>query len=101
RRAPRCHRPPLHDALPSSQARVAGDLLERGDVVLVREMTSDETGEFIRWTLRQVPLVQGGFMAMDVNSGRVVAMQGGFSYESSGDRKSTRLNSSHVKISYA
>ncbi|WP_299360880.1 penicillin-binding protein 1A [uncultured Paracoccus sp.] len=72
------------------QARVAGDLLERGDVVLVREMTSDETGEFIRWTLRQVPLVQGGFMAMDVNSGRVVAMQGGFSYESSGFNRATQ-----------
>ncbi len=48
------------------KARVAGDLLEVGDVVHVRRMTSDSDGSFIRWTLRQMPEVQGGFMAMDV-----------------------------------
>nr|WP_251134261.1 PBP1A family penicillin-binding protein [Falsiruegeria litorea] len=47
-----------------------------GDVVLVRAV--EDTGQ---WSLRQVPEVQGGFMAMDVNSGRVLAMQGGFSYQ--------------------
>nr|WP_247742917.1 PBP1A family penicillin-binding protein [Shimia sp. R9_1] len=63
------------------QARVAGDLVSVGDVVLVRAITKDDTGEFVRWSLRQVPEVQGGFMAMDVNNGRVIAMQGGFSYQ--------------------
>ncbi|MDB6181474.1 penicillin-binding protein 1A [Paracoccus fistulariae] len=72
------------------RARVAGDLLEVGDVVLVRPMTSDGDGSFIRWTLRQVPQVQGGFMAMDVNTGRVLAMQGGFSYESSVFNRATQ-----------
>lgn len=52
-----------------------------GDVVHVRRMTQDTDGTFIRWTLRQVPEVQGAFMAMDVNTGRVLAMQGGFGYE--------------------
>jgi len=52
-----------------------------GQVVHVRRMTADADGSFIRWTLRQVPEVQGGFMAMDVNTGRVLAMQGGFSYQ--------------------
>lgn len=52
-----------------------------GDVVHVRAMTQDSDGTFIRWTLRQVPEVQGAFMAMDVNTGRVLAMQGGFGYE--------------------
>nr|WP_254368077.1 PBP1A family penicillin-binding protein [Paracoccus sp. Z118] len=72
------------------QAKVAGDLLTVGDVVLVRQMTDDNTGEFIRWTLRQVPVVQGGFMAMDVNTGRVMAMQGGFSYQSSVFNRATQ-----------
>jgi len=72
------------------QARVAGDLLTVGDVVLVREMTSDDDGSFIRWTLRQVPEIQGGFMAMDVNTGRVIAMQGGFSYQSSVFNRATQ-----------
>ncbi len=65
----------------ASKAKVAGDLVSVGDVVLVRAMTKDDDGSFIRWTLRQVPEVQGGFMAMDVNNGRVIAMQGGFSYQ--------------------
>ena len=69
-----------------------GDNLTRGDVVHVRRMTSgdDGTGDFIRWTLRQVPEVQGGFMAMDVNTGRVIAMQGGFSYQHSGFNRATQ-----------
>ncbi|GAA6182111.1 PBP1A family penicillin-binding protein [Shimia sp. NS0008-38b] len=63
------------------KAKVAGDLVSVGDVVLVRAITNDESGAFVRWSLRQVPEVQGGFMAMDVNNGRVIAMQGGFSYQ--------------------
>ena len=71
-------------------ARVAGDLLDVGDVVLVRRMTSDKDGSFIRWTLRQVPELQGGFMAMDVQTGRVLAMQGGFSYQYSVYNRATQ-----------
>jgi len=51
---------------------------EAGAVVHVRRRT-DGAG----WTLRQVPEVEGAFMAMDVHSGRVLAMQGGFSYQHS------------------
>jgi len=72
------------------KARVAGDLLEVGDVLHVRKMTAYDTGAFIRWTIRQVPEVQGGFMAMDVNSGRVIAMQGGFSYQHSVFNRATQ-----------
>jgi penicillin-binding protein 1A len=61
-----------------------------GDVVLVRKMTADGDGTFLRWTLRQVPEVQGAFMAMDVNTGRVIAMQGGFSYQSSVFNRATQ-----------
>ncbi|RNF34257.1 penicillin-binding protein 1A [Paracoccus methylarcula] len=80
----------LSDGSLASRAQVASDLLEIGDVVLVRAMTSDSDGSFIRWTLRQVPRVQGGFMAMDVNTGRVIAMQGGFSYQSSVFNRATQ-----------
>ncbi|PWL36040.1 MAG: penicillin-binding protein, partial [Marivita sp. XM-24bin2] len=72
------------------KGRVAGDLLEVGDVVHVRRMTSDSDGSFIRWSLRQVPDVQGAFMAMDVNTGRVIAMQGGFSYQHSVFNRATQ-----------
>ncbi|MGR3541824.1 MAG: penicillin-binding protein 1A [Hasllibacter sp.] len=66
------------------------DNFERGDVVLVRAMTADADGSFIRWTLRQVPEVQGAFMAMDVNTGRVLAIQGGFSYQDSVFNRATQ-----------
>ena len=66
------------------------ETFKRGDVVHVRRMTADGDGAFIRWTLRQVPQVQGGFMAMDVNTGRVLAMQGGFSYQHSVFNRATQ-----------
>jgi penicillin-binding protein 1A len=66
------------------------DNLTRGDVVHVRAITRDSDGAFQRWSLRQVPEVQGGFMAMDVNTGRVIAMQGGFSYQHSVFNRATQ-----------
>ncbi|WP_108860392.1 penicillin-binding protein 1A [Ruegeria sp. Alg231-54] len=57
---------------------------KRGDVVLVM------AGEEGQWSARQVPEVQGGFVAMDVNSGRVLAMQGGFSYQDSVFNRATQ-----------
>ncbi len=79
----------LSDGKLGRKAQVAGDLLEVGEVVHVRRMTRDDDGSFIRWTLRQVPEVQGGFMAMDVDTGRVIAMQGGFSYQHSEFNRAT------------
>ncbi|NBZ87097.1 penicillin-binding protein 1A [Stagnihabitans tardus] len=72
------------------KARVPADLVEVGDIVMVRAITSDEDGSFVRWSLRQVPEIQGGFMAMDVNTGRVIAMQGGFSYMDSVFNRATQ-----------
>ncbi|WP_298435088.1 penicillin-binding protein 1A [uncultured Jannaschia sp.] len=66
------------------------DNFEPGQVVHVRRMTEDDSGNLIRWSLRQVPEVQGGFMAMDVNTGRVIAMQGGFSYQHSVFNRATQ-----------
>ncbi len=60
------------------------DNFKRGDVILV--MAGDEG----QWSARQVPEVQGGFVAMDVNSGRVLAMQGGFSYQDSVFNRATQ-----------
>ena len=62
-----------------NKAKAPSDLLDVGDVVLVKQLMKD--GQFQRWSLRQVPEIQGAFMAMDVNTGRVISMQGGFSYQ--------------------
>ncbi len=66
------------------------DNFKVGDVVHVRRMVDDQSKAFIRWTLRQVPRVQGGFVAMDVNTGRVISMQGGFSYQDSVYNRATQ-----------
>jgi len=63
---------------------------EAGDVVHVRPITEDGSDAFVRWSLRQVPEVQGGFMAMDAQTGRVIAMQGGFSYQHSVFNRATQ-----------
>ncbi|APX15073.1 penicillin-binding protein [Phaeobacter inhibens] len=64
------------------------DNISAGDVVLVRAVEKD--GALQHWSLRQVPEVQGGFVAMDVNTGRVLAMQGGFSYQHSVFNRATQ-----------
>ena len=60
------------------------DLWDVGDVVFVK---AAEDGT---WSYRQIPAIQGGFMAMDTQTGRVLAMQGGFSYQSSVFNRATQ-----------
>ena len=69
-------------------ANIAGDILSVGDVVHVRHEGGTPSDPV--FSLRQVPGVQGGFMAMDVNTGRVLAMQGGFSYQVSNFNRATQ-----------
>lgn len=64
------------------------DLLAVGDVILVAARNPDVPAE--GWSLRQIPKVQGAFMAMDVRNGRVLAMQGGFSYQHSVFNRATQ-----------
>jgi penicillin-binding protein 1A len=79
------------DGSDGPKAKVAGDLLAVGEIVHVRAL-NDEEGKFVRWTLRQVSDVQGAFMAMDVNSGRILAIQGGFAYEDSVFNRATQAD---------
>jgi len=79
----------LADGTLGRKAKVPADLVAVGDVVMVRALLADD-GSFDHWSLRQVPEVQGGFMAMDVNTGRVMAMQGGFSYQDSVFNRATQ-----------
>jgi penicillin-binding protein 1A len=54
------------------------DVLKAGDVIYVEPV--DNKGDY---GLRQVPEVNGGIVAMDPHTGRVLALSGGFSYASS------------------
>ncbi len=77
------------DGSRSGRAQTPADLVTVGDVVMVKPVLNED-GSFDHYSLRQVPEVQGGFMAMDVNTGRVMAMQGGFSYQSSVFNRATQ-----------
>src|SRR5690606_30849767 len=60
-------------------------VLEPGDVVFVEPLAEEGA-----YRLRQPPKVQGGFVAMDPNTGRVLAMVGGFSYSQSEFNRATQ-----------
>ncbi len=77
----------LRDGVRFRESRGPDDTWDVGDVVLVKEI---EDGDGKRWSYRQVPEIQGGFMAMDTQTGRVLAMQGGFSYQSSVFNRATQ-----------
>lgn len=61
-------------------------VLKTGDVVYV-EALAGKNGEY---RLRQLPKVQGGMVVMDPNTGRVLAMVGGFSYSQSEFNRATQ-----------
>ena len=62
----------------------ASDILAVGDVVVVREV---EPGRF---GLRQVPEIEGAVVALDPNTGRVLALSGGFSFRHSEFNRATQ-----------
>lgn len=59
-----------------------------GDVIYVQQMFDDEDEPY--WMMRQIPQVQGGFMAMDTRTGRVLALQGGFDFQHSAFNRATQ-----------
>jgi penicillin-binding protein 1A len=58
--------------------RQPADVLQAGDVVMVEALEGDADRQF---TLRQIPNVSGGIVALDPHTGRVLAMSGGWSFE--------------------
>ncbi|TJW18123.1 MAG: penicillin-binding protein 1A [Mesorhizobium sp.] len=68
------------------KAKSPADVLKPGDVIFVQKNDgSDGT-----YSLRQVPEVEGGLIAMDPHTGRVLAMVGGFSYAQSEFNRATQ-----------
>jgi len=73
---------PTRGKTPSKVSQV----LEAGDVVYV-DPVAGKDGQF---RLRQVPEVSGAIVAMDPQTGRVLAMVGGFSYDQSQFNRATQ-----------
>jgi penicillin-binding protein 1A len=67
-------------------AKTPEGVLKPGDVIYVEETAPKSKA----YRLRQPPKVQGGFVAMDPTTGRVLAMVGGFSYAQSEFNRATQ-----------
>jgi penicillin-binding protein 1A len=68
-------------------AKSPSGVLSPGDVVYVEKLGDASS---TRYRLRQPPKVQGGLVAMDPHTGRVLAMVGGFSYAQSQFNRATQ-----------
>jgi penicillin-binding protein 1A len=60
------------------------DLLKPGDVVYVKKINEN------KFSLKQIPKVNGGIVVMDPYTGRVLALSGGFSFRNSEFNRATQ-----------
>ncbi len=71
----------------------ASDVMAVGDVIMVEAVKAGPDGKAYpenTYTLRQVPIVQGAIVVLDPNTGRVYAMNGGFSAKISQFNRATQ-----------
>jgi penicillin-binding protein 1A len=68
-------------------AKSPSGVFSAGDVVFVERLGGENSNNY---RLRQPPKVQGGLVAMDPHTGRVLAMVGGFSYGQSEFNRATQ-----------
>ncbi|MGB9153923.1 MAG: penicillin-binding protein 1A, partial [Alphaproteobacteria bacterium] len=69
------------------------DVLNVGDVIMVEPVKQDDKGKAYpadTYTLRQIPIVQGAIVVLDPHTGRVFAMNGGFSTKISQFNRATQ-----------
>lgn len=76
-------RKPLQDATVGPVPAQTTDVVTAGDVVLVQALAPQGKTAAPAYGLRQIPAVSGAFVALDPHTGRVLALEGGFSYEMS------------------
>lgn len=75
-----------------------GDVLKIGDVVMVAPVPAPETAKspadivdgVRQYTLQQIPGIQGGIVALDPHTGRVLALSGGYDFASSEFNRATQ-----------
>jgi penicillin-binding protein 1A len=74
----------LDDQKRGAKVTKPADVLAHGDVILVsRAVSEDKNKPYPEdfYGLRQIPLINGGIVALDPHTGRVLAMSGGYSIE--------------------
>ncbi|WP_281017782.1 MULTISPECIES: penicillin-binding protein 1A [unclassified Minwuia] len=79
-------RKPLRNGLVGASPEAASDVLAVRDVVLIGPDTEDPD----KPQMRQMPRIDGGVVALDPHTGRVLALVGGFAYERSQFNRATQ-----------
>jgi penicillin-binding protein 1A len=87
-------RPPAPKQTLGALVKKASDVLKPGDVVAVEPVAKSDDGKTPypadTYGLRQPPKIEGAMVVMDPHTGRVLAMQGGFSYARSQFNRATQ-----------
>ena len=77
---------PVVDNKPGSAPKKLSSVLKLGDVILVSKKPKTDDG----YVLQQIPEVNGGLMAMDPHTGRVLALVGGYSFQQAQFNRATQ-----------
>lgn len=65
-------------------------VIKKGDVIMIEKLDDVEGDKKDQWILRQIPKVQGAIVALDPHTGRVLAMQGGWTQSASSFNRATQ-----------
>ena len=68
------------------EIKAVSEVVKKGDVIIV-EPIKDQKDDYI---IRQIPLLQGAIIALDPHTGRILAMQGGWTYGTSEYNRATQ-----------
>ncbi|MCI4665199.1 MAG: transglycosylase domain-containing protein [Neomegalonema sp.] len=88
--APRLSVDEKGDATLGPAPKKPSDVWKPGDVIYVAPAVNSDGVKTGGWSMRQIPEVNGAIVAMDPHTGRVLAMQGGFSFEASEFNRATQ-----------
>jgi len=83
----------LPDQKTGAAITAATQVLRPGDVIAVERLITNSDGVTLpegTFGLRQIPQIQGALVALDPHTGRVLAMDGGFSYAGSQFNRATQ-----------
>ncbi|MBV6632375.1 MAG: penicillin-binding protein 1A [Alphaproteobacteria bacterium] len=87
-------RPWLPDQRFGDRPTRVDQVLSVGDVVLVAPFVPEEAEKPIagQFALKQIPDIEGGLVALDPHTGRVLALEGGFNFDDSQFNRVTQAN---------
>jgi penicillin-binding protein 1A len=73
-----------------TNARVASDILKRGDISLFMVRSMNSANRTLEVSLEQTPKAQSAFVAIDSKSGEIKAMVGGYDFDDSKFNRATQ-----------